>query len=1353
MREKTIVLKMTTVVVIVIAAVLVDRPADAATTDADTINRDLASRPRQGRLDLENLPRHPLYHSIHYNNRRVLTLGGADELPNYVDDTKDAPDQDKVPDDPYGDTVAGYNLPDSFPPAPSYADPTLLSAVMKQADQANFRYPLATTVPPETNNLLSATVLPEDNEISPFALFPPQFHGLLEIPLHTYSNGSTFSPHHRYRPVGPLISKGYASTKIQGNANNVIAPANQDTQVANNSNEEKPIERSQTTASTTVSSQNSYHPTDPPTTPSSPSMSPTAHTTHTQPTIQNDRYQPTTPPYHSRPTSPSFRPFINVPNLSHPKPYPTHASTDPKLAYIDSHEKPSPPASIPPLRYTRRPSEDNRATRRPTEDTRITHSPTKSIRTTPHITTTFQPTTTPFHTTQPSTTQPDNLWHHTFGITRRPLHEKPVRIPTYGTRIPSNPQLHSTRAEEEIPPVEKPRPNISTQSKPSLIDKQKEVQPFRPSKADPYLPSGREPSNFTSLVNENDSDHFATGSPQSIPPVVNTFSLPSRRPHPLPTLNTESTNTPAPPLSSLPHPPSRPFLPPPPPPPFANRPSIPPRRPSSPHQPPSAPTVFLPPPPPPSVPAAFLPPPPSFSEQPSGLPRHERPAQDLSKLKEPQFTLRPPALFSGLSPRFNPPPPQPTLRQSRPHELGFTAMENLSKVHPPFQIVPATGTLAPHPQDVADHPEPGFNLPAEAGNLPKRRVQDENLIRPQPNVLPQFRPNAPPQQETFSFQGPSASVFNTSPRPLRPDRRPVLSKRPSFLENFNFFGRENVNRRGDETGSLLNNNSAGDKVYTNKKTDTVGVQYQLTQGPIPEHAQKVMVVGPFKQPPLGAPIINLPNEDLPPPVTFRDASFLPPPPPPLPSLSISPPLTKIPAAETSHNTPIAMPVEEVKTYPLEAVNRISPPLLPTPQALVNAPPTIWPHASEDITTKEDKKLPLVIYGRPMDSAISTLHEDKIPTDVSLSLKVREENVNNSASASHVVPVSGVIEEVSDEHKEGIIAAKIRFPPMHGVEKVGGDINEQFPSGIIPVPVPIYPHPETTTQSYSDVFWSFLGFGTSKPEPIAADRRSVLPIQRGTHKRKRNKSRSPRPRPTPRSQQRSAKVDTKPPSLHSPLQSYVSIPRPVPFSGPQISPRLPVITTSSTTTETQSPLTLTLPSSPTPTHLHQLPSRSSDPTELRPIYRHISTTSQYLLTTQPTEIAIAQSTPKTATPLYLTEYSSHYSHIPNAPKEHEHIKANTVESSSYGGWKAVEVPPKPAEESRASLNPAVAYIRENTPDVIIKGPATDRGEQIATGVISDRMGEVDDQMVQFSSKLSVETPGTVRSYWVKPPALV
>lgn len=62
----------------------------AATLFASVLTEgsDLATRPRQGRVDL---PAHPLYASLASENRRVLTLGEGDELPNYVyeDDADD----------------------------------------------------------------------------------------------------------------------------------------------------------------------------------------------------------------------------------------------------------------------------------------------------------------------------------------------------------------------------------------------------------------------------------------------------------------------------------------------------------------------------------------------------------------------------------------------------------------------------------------------------------------------------------------------------------------------------------------------------------------------------------------------------------------------------------------------------------------------------------------------------------------------------------------------------------------------------------------------------------------------------------------------------------------------------------------------------------------------------------------------------------------------------------------------------------------------------------------------------------------------------------------------------------------
>ena len=43
------------------------------------------------------------------------------------------------------------------------------------------------------------TRVPETNEINPFELLPPQFHDILNIPLHDYGNGTTFNPYDKYK--------------------------------------------------------------------------------------------------------------------------------------------------------------------------------------------------------------------------------------------------------------------------------------------------------------------------------------------------------------------------------------------------------------------------------------------------------------------------------------------------------------------------------------------------------------------------------------------------------------------------------------------------------------------------------------------------------------------------------------------------------------------------------------------------------------------------------------------------------------------------------------------------------------------------------------------------------------------------------------------------------------------------------------------------------------------------------------------------------------------------------------------------------------------------------------------------
>jgi len=71
------------------------------------------------------------------------------------------------------------------------------------------------------------TRVPETNEINPFELLPPQFHDLLNIPIHDYGNGTTYNPYDKFKvpPKNkyPLVSTGYANTKYQGSPSSTTA--------------------------------------------------------------------------------------------------------------------------------------------------------------------------------------------------------------------------------------------------------------------------------------------------------------------------------------------------------------------------------------------------------------------------------------------------------------------------------------------------------------------------------------------------------------------------------------------------------------------------------------------------------------------------------------------------------------------------------------------------------------------------------------------------------------------------------------------------------------------------------------------------------------------------------------------------------------------------------------------------------------------------------------------------------------------------------------------------------------------------------------------------------------------------
>jgi len=191
-------------------------------------------------------------------------------------------------------------------------------------------------------------------------------------------------------------------------------------------------------------------------------------------------------------------------------------------------------------------------------------------------------------------------------------------------------------------------------------------------------------------------------------------------------------------------------------------------------------------------------------------------------------------------------------------------------------------------------------------------------------------------------------------------------------------------------------------------------------------------------------------------------------------------------------------------------------------------------------------------------------------------------------------------------------------------------------------------------------------------------------------------------------------------------------------------------------------------------------RPSVPHDLRPVYRHTSTSRPKFTYAKPTVNAervstagpakarqteapsapsVRYTTSAPVTPMRVTEFNPFFARQA-ALKQHEdkgNFKPPALTESDYSGWKALNAGP---QEGKGDANPVVSYVKENTPEIIIRSPSSsdsdDIGEVITGTKFSERLGapaaKTGSQMVQFTSKLNVETPGVVRSYWIDPPSL-
>lgn len=433
----------------------------------------------------------------------------------------------------------------------------------------------------------------------------------------------------------------------------------------------------------------------------------------------------------------------------------------------------------------------------------------------------------------------------------------------------------------------------------------------------------------------------------------------------------------------------------------------------------------------------------------------------------------------------------------------------------------------------------------------------------------------------------------------------------------------------------------------------------------------------------------------------------------------------------------------------------------------------------------EKPAPLVVYSE------NEKEDKKTHSDVETSAS-KSGAQGPSPNASRTAFGPSAPEEVSEEHKEAIIAGRIRFPAFSGVERSdSGSVG--LPPGAIPMPVPIFDGsklvvpahhhasrrvlpPPTPKPSPSSSFWSFLGFGSSKPAPppVAADRRVVVspPAPHSPARVPSQPANYIRPPPPFRAQPQQG-VTSKPRPVNNPRPQpfYTRTDRPAPATAPRPAPPAqPASATRPNPPAFVAPLTRP-EATPRPF------SQSPPSTEPRPVYRHTSTAPPPTVPTTTTPTTTSTSTTTTThrptttrsppspsppttslpvTPMRITEYNPYFVNAPQYDENHRGgFKPPTLQSSSYDGWRVVGVPSTPLEGQGDSLSPVVSFVKENTPEIIIRAPTQESSDDdIVTGVISDRMGEVadGDQLVQFSSQLNVETPGIVRSYWVEPPSL-
>nr|CAH0113789.1 unnamed protein product [Daphnia galeata] len=300
----------------------------------------------------------------------------------------------------------------------------------------NVKEEIEESIEPEDAIDRKDTRVPETNEINPFELLPPQFHDLLNIPIHDYGNGTTYNPYDKFKAPPknkyPLVSTGYANTKYQGSPSSTTAkpikPVTQPTKYA--------TERVPSSSYDYDYEAEDYAPLKTSRRPSSkPKLTTTTTTTIRTSTVENQR-DSYNDPYSNRPTTKKqrVRPSADISKETESFVY------RPKPQVENTRNKPVPRPQTynePPTTQSNRPY--NRPENQP-ENRPVNQKP-------PH-----------YDDELTSHQQPDDVWP--------PLQEehqpyKPISRPEFEEFNPYQSDSRPKPAKENKPQSQPPRPNYS----------------------------------------------------------------------------------------------------------------------------------------------------------------------------------------------------------------------------------------------------------------------------------------------------------------------------------------------------------------------------------------------------------------------------------------------------------------------------------------------------------------------------------------------------------------------------------------------------------------------------------------------------------------------------------------------------------------------------------------------------------------------------------------------------------------------------------------------------------------------------------------------------------------------------